>query len=654
MPIIKLTDIHKSFDRNPLFYGLKAQFYPGEKVGLVGPNGCGKTTLFKMILSEVDPDVGEVSVRKGLKIGYLPQEPIFCGDNTVLQEMHAGLADLFKTQKKIETLASRLGELSGDELEEAMAEYDRLSHLFERNGGYTYEARIRSILHGVGLEEPLYNAKTSTLSGGQLSRLGLAKVLLSETDMLLLDEPTNHLDLQATVWLEKYLRSYNGGAIIISHDRYLLDKVTEKIAEVDQGKCTIWRGNYSQFVENRRLERDQQQKQYESRVKMIEQTRDFIARNKNQEGMRGTARGRAKRLERMLDSDPDFLSKPTEKKTMKLSFADATSQSSLVLRCEGVCKSFGDICLFKHMTFDLLAGDRLGVTGPNGTGKSTFLKLALGREKSTDGRIRMGKFLTVGYLDQQGQELNQNTNVLDEARSAKPELSTEVVRGKLGAFLFTGDDVFKQVSELSGGQQNRLMLFKVMLAEPDVLVLDEPTNHLDIDSKEVLENALRDYNGTIIVVSHDRYFIDRVVDKLLVIGANDLGEKELGNYELVEGEGPLYSKYAEQVEKRQAEALAKARAKDDSGSKKARRSGSATSKPKPKTPPELRKFNKYSVEELEDFILEMEENIEKLQEKFGNEDLYKDPSAVTDLHAEVDKHKEELDILYKAYEFRTG
>ena len=650
MPIIKFTDINKSFDQGMLFDSLSVQFYPGEKVGLIGSNGSGKTTLLKMILDQEEPDTGKVIKRRNLSIGYLPQEPAFDGEKTIIEEMHSGLDDLLTTQTKIEHISEKMGSLSGNALAETMKEFDRLSHAFEMNGGYTYEARVNTILAGVGFDQQFLHTKTSALSGGQLSRLGLAKVLLTNVDILLLDEPTNHLDLQGTVWLEKYLRAFDGAAIVISHDRYLLDSIAAKIVEIEGGKATVWKGNYSEFVTNKEIIGTQQLREFQSKMAMVERTRDFIARNKDQEGMRGTARGRAKRLERML-ADDQFLNKPSHTKKINFNFAKSQSKSAIILRCEGLHKSFDDLVLFRDLSLDLLAGEKLGITGPNGTGKSTFLRLAMGDDKSTDGLIRMGKFLSIGYLDQHAKQLNPANTVLEEAKQAREELTIEAIRNRLGGFHFTGDDVYKTISQLSGGEQNRLMLCKLVLAEHDVLILDEPTNHLDIASKEALENALKAFNGAVIVVSHDRYFLDRVVDKLLVVGANELGKKQLGQCEIIEGGVGTYSRYAEAIDNRIAD---REKQTNPSGqTKKPKRARSENAAGRQTTPPELKQFNKFSVDQIEEMIMQAEEDIAKMQDKFGDESVYKDHKLLEELHAAVENKKNELNLLYQAYEFRA-
>jgi ATP-binding cassette subfamily F protein 3 len=648
MAIVTLSDIHIAFGSEVVLDRCGLQLHPGEKVGMVGPNGSGKSTILKLIVGHTNPDMGRVVKQKGLRIGYLPQEATFTGDHTVLEEMHAGVRDLLSLQHSIHITSHEMENLSGPELQAKMKQYDRLCHDFELAGGYACETRIHSTLAAMGFGPELHHTKTSALSGGQLSRLGLAQVLMLETDLLLLDEPTNHLDLQATEWLERFLAAYNGAAVIISHDRYLLDKVSCKIIEVANKQARIWNGNYANYIQTRDTLRLQQQREHTKRAEMVERTLDFIARNKDKEGMRKTARGRKTRLNRLLKENPDFLENPADQKTINFSFRKTDSTGRLILRCEGLGKSFGDLTLFEDLTFDLLNGERLGITGPNGTGKSTLLNLALNRLEPSTGKIRIGPSLRVGYLDQHGDVLDPSRTVLEEAATAGPSLSSEQLRSRLGAFLFTGDDVFKQCADLSGGQRNRLMLCKLVLTQPDVLVMDEPTNHLDIASREMLETALTDFTGAMIVVSHDRYFLDHVVDKLFVLGVDELGARCIGKTEFVEIK-PAYSYYASLIHKR-IEAEQQKSESSDSGPKKRR---SASSKPRIQTPEELRPFNKYSVEKLEEMIMSLENEIAEMKERFGNAEIYKNPTLLTKLQSDFDAKTKQLDLLYRAYDHRA-
>jgi len=334
MAIITLQDIHVAFGSEIVLDHLDLQFHPGEKVGMVGANGSGKTTILKLITGQITQDMGRVIRQKGLRIGYLPQEATFSGERTVLEEMHAGVENIFKLQEALRNASVEMERLTGDELQAKMRHYDRLTHEFELAGGYEYETRIQMTLAALDFEPELHHVKTSALSGGHLSRLGLAQVLMLQTDLLLLDEPTNHLDLQATEWLERFLGNYRGGAIIISHDRYLLDRGACKIVEVENRQAKVWPGNYSNFIETKETVRLQQEREYVRRVEMIERTRDFIARNKDQEGMRGTAKGRKTRLNRLLKENPDFLEKPTNQRTIAFSFGKTGKASDLIIRCE--------------------------------------------------------------------------------------------------------------------------------------------------------------------------------------------------------------------------------------------------------------------------------------------------------------------------------
>ena len=650
MAIVTLSDIHVAFGPEVVLDQLNLQLHPGEKVGMLGANGSGKSTILKLIIGRIEPDMGKLVKQKTLRVGYLSQETTFSGDRTVMEEMHAGVEHLLKLQQEIQAVSGEMEGLRGPELKAMMKKYDRLCHDFEIAGGYEYEIRILKTLAGMGLEPELHYARTSVLSGGQLSRLGLAQVLMLDTDLLLLDEPTNHLDLQATEWLERFLVGYNGAAVIISHDRCLLDKVACKIIEVENRQARVWNGNYSNYVQTRQTERLHLKREHVRRVEMVERTLDFIARNKDQEGMRGTARGRKTRLKRLLKENPDFLDKPVSQKTISFSFGKTDRKSDLALRCEGLSKSFGDLILFENLTFDVLSRQRIGITGPNGAGKSTFLRLALGEIEPSSGSIRMGKNLRVGYLDQHGDVLESSRSVLDEARSANPALTSEQARNRLGAFLFTGDDVFKRCGDLSGGQRNRLMLCRLVLADPDVLVMDEPTNHLDIASREMLEAALEDYAGTMIVVSHDRYFLDRLVDKLLVFGLDELGSRCLGRIEFVDAK-PAYSYYASLVRERiETQQKQQSRA---AGPRK-RRPASAGNKPRSKTPEELKRFNKYSLEQIEELIMELEQELAGMKERFGDELIYKNPRQLSELQQSYDSKTAELELLYRAYERRAG
>ncbi len=646
MSLISFQNIDKSFGPEVIFSNLSLNFYANQKIGLIGANGSGKTTLFKLILGDESPDAGKVVCAKDVRIGYLPQEPIFDGHKTVIGEMHDGMSEILSLHSKIEAYCHQMESLTGDALSAAMSEYDRLCHRFETDGGYAYEARIKSILNGLGIGAEHYDSPTSALSGGQLSRLGLAKVLVKEANLLLLDEPTNHLDLQATSWLESFLKTFAGAVVLISHDRYLLDNVAEKIVELERTQARTFKGNYSRYLRTKETTQLAESREHEKRAEMVKRTLDFIARNKNQEGMRKTAMGRKTRLEKLLKDNPDYLEKGKTAKTIAFSFAPTEVKSDLALRAENVNKSFDELVLFTDLSFDVAGGQRLGITGPNGTGKTTLLKLAMGQLKADSGSIRLGANLKIGYLDQQATTLNPANTILQEACAVCPELSQEAVRGRLGAFLFSGNDVFKRIGDLSGGQQNRLMLLKLVLAEPDVLVLDEPTNHLDIASRQMLEEALLAYNGTIIAVSHDRYFLDRIAQRLLVLGADGTGRRQIGSATMVTpaaGAAGVYSTYAQQAQQQKQQLE-----KEKIAAK--RKAQPAAAAPKTKTPEHLKEFNKYTPEQLEEMVQEMELEIEEMQHQFGDETIYQNHELLGQLQADFEAKKKRLKLLYEAWE----
>ncbi|HDS84614.1 MAG TPA: ABC transporter ATP-binding protein, partial [Phycisphaerales bacterium] len=595
------------------------------------------------------PDMGTVTLASDLKIGYLPQEPTFDGQKTVLEEMYDGMAETLTMLRRIEHLAEQMAHSDGQDLASVMNEYDHLCHAVEVSGGYGYEARIKSTLAGLGFGPELYDTPTSALSGGQVSRLGLAKVLVQNTNCLLLDEPTNHLDLQAASWLEGYLRAYPGAVILISHDRYLLDRVAEKIVELEHKTARVWKGNYSQFLATKEAVNLTQEREYKKRTEMVERTLDFIARNKDKEGMRKTARGRKTRLNRMLKENPDFLQKTSKNKTIHFSFAESQSKTDLVLRVEDISKRFDNLTLFENLSFELTNGQRLGITGPNGTGKTTLLRLILGQLSPDNGLVRLGRSIKVGYLDQHALSLDVENTVLDEARTARPELLPEAIRSRLGAFLFSGEEVFKRVGDLSGGQQSRLMLCKLVLQEPDLLILDEPTNHLDIPSRELLEQALLDFNGTIIAVSHDRYFLDQVAEELLVIGVDRYGQKRLGHVEITPSVFPesngIYSTYIQILEQRKAADLC--RAETAKTTETSRESKNAA-------PKHLKAFNKYTLEQIEQTIACLEEKQEQLNALFGDESVYQNPDRLSQIKQEIKSLKNDLSLWYEAWEYRLG
>ena len=439
---------------------------------------------------------------------------------------------------------------------------------------------------------------------------------------------------------------------MISHDRYMLDKVAVKIFELTEQRAIVWKGNYSAYLTQRENYLLQQEREYEARKKMLSKEQDFIERNRNDVGMRKVARGRAKRLDRLLDDNPDFLKKTNKTRSLSFNFGDVNTLSYNVLKCRSLSKCFDEIKLFEELNFDITTGQRLAITGPNGTGKSTLLKIALGKQQPTTGKIKFGSNLVIGYMDQRGEELNKENSVLNEILENYPQLTPEQVRSKLGAFMFFGDDVFKQVENLSGGEQNRLMLCKLVMKNPDVLILDEPTNHLDIAGKEALEAALQEFKGAILVVSHDRYFIDRIAEQMLVIGVDELGKRQMGRHEFVDGCESVYTTYSKLIAQRTEKAMQqKYSAVNNNAS--AGSSGKRRHKERKAAPEDIKQFNKYRIEQIEEMIMDTETQIEEGKEKFGLEEYYKDHSKLQKLQGEVKEKEKHLELLYKAYEWKV-
>jgi len=646
MPILTLNDIHLNFGAEVIFEKLNIQIYPTDKVGLVGPNGCGKTTLLKIILGQLDYDLGQVNKRNSIKIGYLPQEPTFTDEKTILEQLHSSAEDLLAMQQQIRETAEKISHLQGSQQKEAMLQYDRLNHEFELAGGYDFETRVKEITAGLGISEEHYGLKPSQLSGGQLSRLGLAKVLLSNANLLLLDEPTNHLDWNATIWLEKFLRAFPHAVLVVSHDRFLLDRVVKKIIDIDQHQSKTYTGNYSSYREQKELQKLEFDRQQKQRSEFVEKTRDFVARNRNFKGMQKVARGREKQLDRLLKENPDYLTKQRHHRNLTFDFAEVQDKGQridIIIHCCNVTKRFGDITLFENLRLELYTGQKLAIIGPNGSGKTTLLKIVLDKEPPTTGEVKIKRNMTIGYLDQSGLELNNENDVVEEARSVVPDMGIEKVRSALGQFLFSKNDVFKKVADLSGGERNRLALCKIVLAKPEILVLDEPTNHLDIPSIEALENALENYAGTVIVVSHDRFFVDRVADKMLIIGADKTGKRAIGQHEFIDGS---FSKYQEILENREAQGQDK---KPSTNAKPKRANKDSAKGP---APVELKKFNTWPIEKIESEIEETEVKIETEKGKFALEEIYTNHKKLLSLQAEVDKLNEHLDLLYRAYEWK--
>ena len=526
MIILQANKIERSFAGEVLFDNINLQVDERDRIALVGKNGAGKSTLLKILVGEEEPTSGEINKKKDISLSYLAQDSRFESENTIYDEMLHVFDDLRRTEKQLRQMELEMGEKSGEDLDKLMSDYDRLSENFRQAGGFTYEADIRAILNGFKFDESMWQMKIADLSGGQNTRLALAKMLLEKPNLLVLDEPTNHLDIETIAWLENYLVNYSGALIIVSHDRYFLDKVATITLDLTKHSLDRYVGNYSRFVELKEQKLATEAKNYEKQQKEIAALEDFVNRNLVRASTTKRAQSRRKQLEKM-----ERLDKPEAgKKSANMTFQSEKMSGNVVLTVENAAIGYDGEVLSEPINLDLRKMNAIAIVGPNGIGKSTFIKSIVDQIPFIKGEKRFGANVEVGYYDQSQSKLTPSNTVLDELWNDF-KLTPEVeIRNRLGAFLFSGDDVKKSVGMLSGGEKARLLLAKLSMENNNFLILDEPTNHLDIDSKEVLENALIDFDGTLLFVSHDRYFINRVATHVLELSENG-STLYLGDYD---------------------------------------------------------------------------------------------------------------------------
>ena len=521
--ILQCSHISKSFDGNTILNDISFHINEQEKTAIVGVNGSGKSTLLKILMGEYEADDGEIIIQKDAVIGYLAQNQDIDSAKSVLEEMQDAKKDVIALEQELNDITEQMNHASGEELEHLIAKSDTLRHRFELAGGYTYHSELIGVLKGLGFTEEEFNKPVSALSGGERTRVALGKMLLTSPDLIILDEPTNHLDMKAIRWLEGYLSGYRGAVIIVAHDRYFLDRIVTKVVEIRQHKSTVYQGNYSQFSEKKQALLDTQMKQYLNQQAEIKHQEAVIAKLKsfNREKSVKRAESREKQLDKI-----ERLDKPVEENTrMNLLFSPRIQSGNDVLSIEHLSKAFDSEILFTDISFELKRGERVAIIGDNGSGKTTILKIINDLVKADAGTIRLGTNVEIGYYDQAHQVLYAEKTIFEELQDDYPSMTNTEIRNILAAFLFTDDDVFKQISKLSGGERGRVSLAKLMLSDANLLILDEPTNHLDIDSKEILERAVNHFEGTVLYVSHDRYFINRTATRIL-----DLTQKQLVNY----------------------------------------------------------------------------------------------------------------------------
>ena len=624
MIILQANKIERSFAGEVLFDNINLQVDERDRIALVGKNGAGKTTLLKILVGEEEPTSGEINKKKDISLSYLAQDSRFESENTIYDEMLHVFDDLRRTEKQLRQMELEMGEKSGEDLDKLMADYDRLSENFRQAGGFTYEADIRAILNGFKFDESMWQIKIAELSGGQNTRLALAKMLLEKPNLLVLDEPTNHLDIETIAWLDNYLVNYSGALIIVSHDRYFLDKVATVTLDLTKHSLDRYVGNYSRFVELKEQKLATEAKNYEKQQKEIAALEDFVNRNLVRASTTKRAQSRRKQLEKM-----ERLDKPEAgKKSANMTFQSEKTSGNVVLTVENAAIGYDGEILSEPINLDLRKMNAVAIVGPNGIGKSTFIKSIVDQIPFIKGEKRFGANVEVGYYDQTQSKLTPSNSVLDELWNDF-KLTPEVeIRNRLGAFLFSGDDVKKSVGMLSGGEKARLLLAKLSMENNNFLILDEPTNHLDIDSKEVLENALIDFDGTLLFVSHDRYFINRVATHVLELSENG-STLYLGDYD-------YYVEKKAEVEMAQAE--------EDLTSNQAKEASSDNDyQAQKESQKEARKIMR-QIENLEAEIEELETKSQAISEQMLETN---DAEKLMELQAELDKisHRQEEAML---------
>ena len=628
MIVLSAQNVAKSFGVNEVLKDVSFTLQQGDRMGLVGVNGCGKSTLMRIIAGMESPDSGEISMARGTRVGYLAQQDMVTHGASVWAELEKVYEPVFEMEKKIRSLEAEMEHAHEDAARFARlsSEYDRLCRSFEEADGYAWKSLVSGVLNGLGFKPSQYEQNVDSLSGGEKTRLCLARLLLQKPDLLLLDEPTNHLDMETLQWLENYLSAYKGSVLVISHDRYFLDHVCTCMVEILMGTSEQYGGNYTRYIAQREERFETRIRAYELQQKEIERQQAIIARYRmfNREKSIRAAESREKALERM-----EKLDKPVDERAIRFKFEARRRTGEDVLMVREVSKSFGEKHLFSGLTLHVRAGDRVALIGPNGVGKSTLIKLIVGEETPDTGNIRYGANVDIGYYDQHQSTLHPEKTVLDEVWDRFPRMEQSDVRGALGMFLFTGDDVFQPIRTLSGGEKGRVALTALMLRKDNVLLLDEPTNHLDMDSREVLEDALSGFGGTIITVSHDRYFINRVANRIIEMRPDGVTEY-IGNYD------DYVERKSRPVEQ---EAVAgKTRTELDKEKRREKLNKQA-----------LRQL-KVRAQEAERAVGLKEEEIAQLEAQMADPELYANAQRAAEINRAYQKAQAELPLLYEQWE----
>lgn len=627
--VLACNNISKSFGIDEIIKNASFHIEEREKAAIVGINGAGKTTLLRIIMGEYQADSGEVIIAKDRTIGYLAQHQKLSGDNTIYDELMSVKRDIIELEQKIRRLELEMHSKEGVELEAVMEAYSKSTHQFELQNGYAYKSEVVGVLKGLGFDESDFEKKMNTLSGGQKTRVALGRLLLSKPDIIMLDEPTNHLDMNSIAWLENYLVNYDGSVIIVAHDRYFLDKVVTKVIEVERGIVSVFSGNYSDYAAKKKQLMDAKLKEYYNQQRDIKHQEEVIAKLKSFN--REKSIKRAESREKLLDKI-EVIDKPiTEQETMHFKLEPAKESGNDVLSVEGLSKAFGGNRLFDNVSFEIKKGEKVALIGNNGTGKTTILKIINHIIDADAGKVKLGANVEIGYYDQEHNVLHMDKTAFDEIGDAYPDMTNTQIRNMLACFLFTGDDVFKKISDLSGGERGRVSLAKLMLSNANFLILDEPTNHLDIMSKEILESALNRYTGTVLYVSHDRYFINKTASRIMELSANTV-TNYIGNYDYyLEKRDILAPKEVKQVSSEKNTAV-----KDDWKAQKEEQA-------------KLRK-RQNDIAKIEKSIEQLEKDNSELDEQLALPEVYSDVKQLMKLNEKKQEIEKKLEKLYEDWE----
>ena len=632
--ILACHNISKSFGDQVIVKPGSFHIEDREKAALIGINGAGKSTILKMIMKELDSDTGDIILAKGKTIGYLSQHQELSTHNTILEEIKTAKADVIEMEKQIRVMEMEMKHLSGQALEERLHSYHLLTERFEHANGYAYQSELVGVLKGLGFREEEFSKTVDTLSGGQKTRVALGKLLLTKPDVLLLDEPTNHLDMNSINWLETYLLNYDGAVLIVSHDRYFLNRVVTKVIEIEYGNLMMFHGNYSDYAEKKKFIREAKIKEYLNQQAVIKHQEAVIEKLKSFN--REKSIKRAESREKMLDKIERVEKPMGDPNELHFSLEPSCVSGNDVLMVEGLAKSYGSHKLFDNVNFEIKRGEHVAIIGDNGTGKTTLLKILNEVVAADAGSFRLGSKVQIGYYDQEHHVLHMDKNIFDEISDDYPTLTNTQIRNTLAAFLFTGDDVYKLISDLSGGERGRVSLAKLMLSEANFLILDEPTNHLDIASKEILEKALNEYTGTVLYVSHDRYFINQTATRIMDL-VNGTFVNYIGNYDYyLEKKETLTAAYAATTSSLTPVIETVSETKLDW---KAQKEAQAK---------ERKRQN--DLKKVEERIAQLEEREAEIDELMTREDIYTNSVKCQELANEKAKNAEELEMLYEKWE----